>query len=129
MFFLLFDGAKQTKPVGQNAGKMYKIFDNLNRISNIDRILGQYVTTYIAIKIVVLISIYLYKTKFGLRLIAVGEHPKAAETLNVNVIRYRYFAVIVSGILAGFWRCDYEFGNCFKFYSKFSFRTWFYWCW
>lgn len=102
MCSLLFDGAKQTKPVGQNAGKMYKIFDNLTGISNIDRILGQYVTTYIAIALVVLISIYLYKTKFGLRLIAVGEHPKAAETLNVNVIRYRYFAVIVSGILAGF---------------------------
>lgn len=99
---LLFDGAKQTIPVAEGEGKMIKIFDNLTGIDFIDKILGQYVTTYIALGLVVLISIYLYKTKFGLRLIAVGEHPKAAETLNVNVYLYRYFAVIISGLLAGF---------------------------
>ncbi|EGV09808.1 MULTISPECIES: ABC transporter permease [unclassified Parvimonas] len=99
---LLFDGAKQTIPVAEGEGKMLKIFDNLTGVDFIDKILGQYVTTYIALGLVVLISIYLYKTKFGLRLIAVGEHPKAAETLNVNVYLYRYFAVIISGLLAGF---------------------------
>lgn len=99
---LLFDGAKQTIPVAEGEGKMIKIFDNLTGIDFIDKILGQYVTTYVALGFVILISIYLYKTKFGLRLIAVGEHPKAAETLNVNVYLYRYFAVIVSGLLAGF---------------------------
>ena len=99
---LLFDGAKQTIPVAEGEGKMLKIFDNLTGIDFIDKILGQYVTTYVAIALVILMSIYLYKTKFGLRLIAVGEHPKAAETLNVNVYLYRYFAVIISGLLAGF---------------------------
>ena len=99
---LFFDGAKQTIPVSSGAGKMAKIFDNLTGVEIIDKILGQYVTTYVAIAFVVLMSIYLYKTKFGLRLIAVGEHPKAAETLNVNIYLYRYFAVVVSGLLAGF---------------------------
>ena len=99
---LLFDGAKQTIPVAEGEGKMLKIFDNLTGVDFIDKILGQYVTTYIAIGFVILMAIYLYKTKFGLRLIAVGEHPKAAETLNVNVYLYRYFAVIISGLLAGF---------------------------
>ncbi|WP_455087282.1 ABC transporter permease [Parvimonas micra] len=99
---LLFDGAKQTIPVAEGEGKMLKIFDNLTGVDFIDKILGQYVTTYVAIALVILMSIYLYKTKFGLRLIAVGEHPKAAETLNVNVYLYRYFAVIISGLLAGF---------------------------
>ena len=99
---LLFDGAKQTIPVAEGEGKMLKIFDNLTGIDFIDKILGQYVTTYVAIALVILMSIYLYKTKFGLRLIAVREHPKSAETLNVNVYLYRYFAVIISGLLAGF---------------------------
>lgn len=99
---LLFDGAKQTIPVVEGEGKMIKIFDNLTGVDFIDKVLGQYVTTYVALGLVILISIYLYKTKFGLRLIAVGEHPKAAETLNVNVYLYRYFAVIISGLLAGF---------------------------
>ncbi|WP_314938068.1 ABC transporter permease [Parvimonas micra] len=99
---LLFDGAKQTIPVAEGEGKMIKIFDNLTGVDFIDKVLGQYVTTYVALGLVILISIYLYKTRFGLRLIAVGEHPKAAETLNVNVYLYRYFAVIISGLLAGF---------------------------
>ena len=97
---LLFEGAKQTIPVADGEGKMIKIFDNLTGIQFIDKILGQYITTYIALGLVALISIYLYKTKFGLRLIAVGEHPKAAETLNVNVYLYRYFAVVISMSLA-----------------------------
>jgi len=44
----------------------------------------------------------LWRTSFGLRLRSVGEHPVAAESLGVNVYRYKYYGVMLSGALAGF---------------------------
>jgi ABC-type uncharacterized transport system permease subunit len=44
----------------------------------------------------------LWRTSFGLRLRSVGEHPVAAESLGVNVYRYKYYGVVISGALAGF---------------------------
>ena len=43
----------------------------------------------------------LWKTSFGLRLRSCGESPSAAETLGVNVYRYKFIAVLASGMLAG----------------------------
>ena len=61
-----------------------------------------YPTTLYAIAIYVVLSVILYKTKFGLRLRSCGEHPQASDSLGINVYKMRYIGVIISGALAGF---------------------------
>ena len=58
--------------------------------------------TVIAIALLPITYVILWRTAFGLRLRSCGEAPYAAETLGVNVYRYKYIAVVMSGALAGF---------------------------
>lgn len=69
-------------------------------------ILGQILSghsplVYLAILLVLLAHFLLFRTVFGLRLRAVGEHPLAADTMGVKVILMRYCGVLMSGVLAG----------------------------
>lgn len=57
--------------------------------------------TVLAILVFVASGLILWKTAFGLRLRSCGEAPYAAESLGVNVLRYKYIAVVMSGALAG----------------------------
>jgi len=65
--------------------------------------------------LVILLSIALFKTKWGLRHRSVGEHPKAADTLGVNVFRTRYLACVLSGMVAGFGGAYFSLGSVGRF--------------
>lgn len=57
--------------------------------------------SFIAIAFAFLAWFILFKTRFGLRLRSVGEHPQAADTLGINVYLMRYSGVLISGFLGG----------------------------
>ena len=58
---------------------------------------------FMVIAVIALIVAYvtLYKTRFGLRLMACGEHPQAADSVGINVYKMRYAGVMISGVLGG----------------------------
>lgn len=60
-----------------------------------------YPTIIIAIILVIVTYYVIYKRPFGLRLRSVGENPQASDSLGLNVFKYRYIGVIISGCLAG----------------------------
>ncbi len=60
-----------------------------------------YITTYLGIIILILSATVLYKTRFGLRLRACGEHPQAADAAGINVYKMQYMGVAISGALGG----------------------------
>ena len=55
----------------------------------------------VALAALVIAYITLYKTRFGLRLIACGEHPQAADSVGINVYKMRWAGVLISGALGG----------------------------
>ncbi len=57
--------------------------------------------TIIAVLLLIISWVLLYKTRFGLRLMACGEHPQAADSVGINVLKMRWAGVLISGFLGG----------------------------
>jgi ABC-type uncharacterized transport system permease subunit len=97
---LFFNGATQTLPVPQKMPKpLSGIFADTN--SPFAVAFNQDIAVIFALVIVFVMWFVLYKTKWGLRIRACGEHPAAADSLAINVSLVRYVCVILSGFLAG----------------------------
>jgi simple sugar transport system permease protein len=71
--------------------------------------------TYGMFVLLIVMQVVLFSTRWGLRLRATGEHPRAADTLGINVIRTRYMAVLLSGVLAGFAGAYFSIGSVGRF--------------
>ena len=63
----------------------------------------------------IVITVALYYTRWGLRTRSVGEHPKAADTLGINVFKTRYLSVILGGFMAGFGGAYFTLGSVGRF--------------
>ena len=105
--FYLFDKLYQ----GENASKDHIAQSDflptlhvpvLNKIPFLGHILfDQNIMVYVAILLLIGMQFMLFRTKIGLRIRAVGEHPQAADTAGINVYALRYGAVVASGLLSG----------------------------
>lgn len=71
--------------------------------------------TYLTLLLVVLVHLLLFTTRFGLRMRAVGEHPRAADTLGINVWRMRYWSVLLGGMVAGIGGAYFTIGSVGRF--------------
>lgn len=73
---------------------------------------------YLAFLLVPIVWFVLFRTPFGLRLRAVGEHPEAVDSLGMSVARLRYTGVILSGVLAGIAGAYLSIGNFNQFIAE-----------
>jgi general nucleoside transport system permease protein len=76
---------------------------------------GHNMYVYAMFIFVFLLTFLLFKTRWGLRHRSVGEHPRAADTLGINVIKTRYIAVLLGGAMAGFAGTYFTLGSVGRF--------------
>jgi simple sugar transport system permease protein len=70
---------------------------------------------YLMFVLLLVLQVALFSTRWGLRVRSVGEHPKAADTLGIDVIKTRYMAVLLGGIVAGLAGAFFTLGSVGRF--------------
>ncbi len=99
---IFYNGKGQTPDIDQGLGTT--TLPGLAKIPFIGQVL--FTRTSLAAWFAIIVSLVcwyvLYRTGFGLRLRSVGENPAAADTLGINVYKYRYIGVLISGFMGGF---------------------------
>ena len=89
-------------PALDTAAKLPKMFvGQFPAGSFLYNVVSTYSVAYLSFVLVLVLWFVFIKTRYGMRLRACGEHPRACETLGINVYRVRYIAVILSGFLSG----------------------------
>ncbi|MEE0956211.1 MAG: ABC transporter permease [Eubacterium sp.] len=97
----IFDNSTDT-PALDTAAKLPKLFNGVFKAGSFGyNVLNTYAVVYLSFILVAVIWFVFYRTRFGMRLRACGEHPEACATLGINVQRTRYICVILSGFLSG----------------------------
>jgi simple sugar transport system permease protein len=96
----IFEGSTQTRPV-ELSGKLPVVLGAIFPANSFfNYMFKNYLSVYACLVLAAGIWFLLFKTRYGLRIRAVGEHPRAAATLGISVFKIRYFCVLLSGILA-----------------------------
>ncbi|EKE02005.1 MAG: ABC transporter, permease protein, partial [uncultured bacterium] len=99
---LVYHRSGQTDPVQVPLTSNPEIFGFLEGIPYLGNLFASMTPfVYLAFVAVALTYFVIYKTPFGLQIRAVGEHPRAADTVGINVYKIRYICVVISGMLAG----------------------------
>ena len=94
-------------------------------LQGLPTVLGQTPLTYLAWALVPVLALFLRRHVWGFRLQGVGEAPEAARSLGVDTIRYRYGAVLASGVLCGLAGAQLSLGNVVLFsYNMTAGRGW-----
>jgi simple sugar transport system permease protein len=97
----MFDGSSDSPSIDV-ASKLPKLFSGVFPVGSFwNNVLNAYSAAYLSFVVALIVWFVFYKTRFGMRLRACGEHPKACETLGINVFRTRYICVVLSGFLSG----------------------------
>ncbi|MBG1232867.1 ABC transporter permease [Aestuariivirga litoralis] len=93
------EGAARFSPIDFPGRDALFAMDGIGRYARI--LLDHTILTYVALAVVPLSAWVLARTRFGLRLRAVGENPQAVDTAGISVARLRYEAVVIAGVLCG----------------------------